>query len=176
MTRRTRRNPPPVNAALVVPPTERESVPLWLRQHNEPADAYARFLWFAFYRPTQSELTPECINDLDTWQWQVRAEAIWYRLQLTPESPQQAATRCAQDALIILRRGLEAHAARACVAPLEIALSDLTGLAKMMAELQVAAAARAVDDPAAQWDWSDVTPEERIQFAVILSKLTRRGD
>lgn len=82
------------------------------------------------------------------------------------ETAEQALTRIAQDAVVILRREL---AWRAGLRPGTVSMSDCIALLRLATEL--GAAARRGAEDSAQADYSRLSPDERVQLAALLLKV-----
>lgn len=85
------------------------------------------------------------------------------------ETPQQAITAIAQDAVLILRRGLAWRAALAARMPGRISMSDCIALLRLTADLSEAA--RKGTDGQAPADYSRLSPEELAQYAALSLKV-----
>jgi hypothetical protein len=85
------------------------------------------------------------------------------------ETSEQAITAIAQDAVLILRRGLRHHADRALTFPQVVKMNDCIALLRLVAELGPAAA-KGVGS-GAQADYSRLSPEELAQYAALSLKV-----
>ena len=84
------------------------------------------------------------------------------------ETSEQAIAAIAQDAVLILRRGLAYHARRAQRRPSDISLSACLALLRLVAELGPAAMK---GQEVREADFEALSPEERLQFAGLLGKV-----
>jgi hypothetical protein len=84
------------------------------------------------------------------------------------ETAEQALVGIAQDAVVIVRRALAYRAAVAIEKPARIGMHDCVALLKLMVDL-VPAAMKGHEGQRASFD--ALTPDEREQFATLLSKV-----
>jgi hypothetical protein len=91
-------------------------------------------------------------------------------LALPVETSDQAITAIAQDAVLILRRGMAYHAHRALQFPQTVQMHDCVALLRLVAEIGPAAM-RGEDGQAQRADFSRLSPEERAQFAALMLKV-----
>lgn len=94
------------------------------------------------------------------------------QLETVPETETvpEAMAHIAQDAVLILRRGLAFHAERVLRYPSAISVTDCVALLRMTTELG-AAAKQGAQDEAQQADYSRLSPAERVQLAALLLKV-----
>jgi hypothetical protein len=85
------------------------------------------------------------------------------------ETSEQAITAIAQDAVLILRRGMAYHADRALEYPQTVQMHDCIALLRLVAELGPAAMRGA--DGGAPADFSRLNPEELEQYAALSLKV-----
>jgi hypothetical protein len=86
------------------------------------------------------------------------------------ETVQEALVGIAQDAVLILRRGLAYHFDRITAHPSALSVSDCTALLRLMAEFGPAAAKSANGEPV-RVDYSRLSPEELAQYAALSLKV-----
>jgi hypothetical protein len=86
------------------------------------------------------------------------------------ETAEQAITRIAQDAVVILRRELAYRAELSLSEPGRISMSDLVALLRLTADLGVAAM-RGEDSQATRADYSRLSPDELAQYAALSLKV-----
>lgn len=85
------------------------------------------------------------------------------------ETSEQAIAAIAQDAVLILRRGLRYHANRALKLPRAVQMSDCVALLRLVAELGPVAAKGGGSGAGA--DYSRLSPEELAQYAALSLKV-----
>jgi hypothetical protein len=90
-------------------------------------------------------------------------------LALPVETSDQAITAIAQDAVLILRRGMAYHANRALEYPQTVQMHDCVALLRLVAEIGPAAMRGA--DGGARADYSRLSPEELAQYATLSLKV-----
>ena len=84
------------------------------------------------------------------------------------ETAEQALVGIAQDAVVILRRELAFRSALSMKAPGGVKMKDLVAMLKLLVDL-VPTAMKGHEGQSANFD--ALTPEERVQFAALLSKV-----
>ncbi len=89
---------------------------------------------------------------------------------LPVETSEQAIAAIAQDAVLILRRGLAYHANRALRRPQTVQMHDCVALLRLVTELGPAAM-RGQDGQVQRADYSRLSPEEREQYAALMLKV-----
>ncbi len=101
-----------------------------------------------------------------------RAAKRSVELRPTPrtETVQEALVGIAQDAVLILRRGLAYHADRLTSYPSALTVSDCTALLRLMAEFGPAAAKGSDGEPV-RADYSRLSPDELAQYAALSLKV-----
>lgn len=86
------------------------------------------------------------------------------------ETMQEALTGIAQDAVLILRRGLAYHFDRITAHPSALSVADCTALLRLMAEFGPAAA-KGPDGEPLQADYSRLSRDELAQYAALSLKV-----
>lgn len=162
---------PPSHLVQAMP---RTTAPPWKPQPGEGELEWLTFMVWCFGdRPLLK--SPEDSRLAAVHRWEQRAQLIDARLR-PAESPAQAVSAIAQDALVVLRHELAWRASQAVVNPGGASLAELVQLLKLCSDLGLSAQQAPSD--AETVDYSTLTPEELSTLAAasaILAKAKARG-
>lgn len=92
------------------------------------------------------------------------------RTDTEPETSQEAITRIAQDAVVILRRELAFRAELSLADPGSVSMTDCIALLRLTTELG-AAAMRGADGDVLRANYDRLSPSERVQLAALQMKV-----
>jgi hypothetical protein len=142
----------------------------WLRQPDESEEAWLTFLAWCFSTPQPILKSAEDSRLAAIHRWDQRAQLINARLRPT-ESPAQAVTAIAQDALVVLRHELAWRASQAVVNPGGASLGELVQLLKLCSDLGLSAQQAPSDTEAV--DYSRLSEHELAVLAEASAILAR---